>query len=56
MHAGDEEAKRRGVQKSILERAAPPTFDVCVEMIERNKWQVHTDVSAAVDALLAGER
>ncbi len=51
---GDEEARRRGVQKSILERAAPPTFDVAIEMIERGKWKVHLDVSQAVDALLAG--
>lgn len=36
--AGDDEAKRRGVQKSILERAAPPTFDVAVEMLERTKY------------------
>jgi hypothetical protein len=35
---GDEEAKRRGVQKSILERAAPPTFDVAVEMEERGRY------------------
>jgi hypothetical protein len=42
---GDEEAKRRGVQKSVLERAAPPTFDVAVEMIERGKWKVHLDVA-----------
>lgn len=52
---GDEAAKRRGVQKSVLERAAPPTFDVCVEMIERHRWRVHEDVGAAVDAILAGE-
>lgn len=45
MTLGDEEAKRRGVQKSVLERAAPPTFDVAVEMIERNKWKVHLDVA-----------
>ena len=51
---GDEEAKRRGVQKSILERAAPPTFDVAVEMEERGRWRVHLDVAAAVDSLLAG--
>ncbi len=51
---GDEEAKRRGVQKSILERAAPPTFDVAVEMEERGRWRVHLDVAAAVDTLLAG--
>ncbi|KAF6260855.1 hypothetical protein COO60DRAFT_1294161 [Scenedesmus sp. NREL 46B-D3] len=52
---GDDEAKRRGVQKSILERAAPPTFDVAVEMLERTKWHVYADVAAAVDALLAGQ-
>jgi hypothetical protein len=52
--AGDDEAKRRGVQKSILERGAPPTFDVAVEMLERHKWLVHADVGAAVDNLLAG--
>ncbi|KAG2434063.1 hypothetical protein HXX76_007791 [Chlamydomonas incerta] len=51
---GDEEAKRRGVQKSILERAAPPTFDVCIEMLERTKWRVHMDVGQAVDMVLAG--
>eukprot|EP00879_Flechtneria_rotunda_P010046 GHRR01010504.1.p1 GENE.GHRR01010504.1~~GHRR01010504.1.p1 ORF type:complete len:561 (+),score=231.07 GHRR01010504.1:1227-2909(+) len=51
---GDDEAKRRGVQKSILERAAPPTFDVAVEMLERHRWHVYADVAAAVDALLSG--
>lgn len=51
---GDEEAKRRGVQKSILERAGPPTFDVAIEMLERNKWKIHADVAAAVDNILAG--
>jgi hypothetical protein len=43
------------VQKSILERAAPPTFDVAVEMLERARWCVYTDVAAAVDALLGGQ-
>ena len=51
---GDEAAKRRGVQKSVLERAAPPTFDVCVEMVERHRWRVHPDVGSAVDSILAG--
>lgn len=51
---GDDAAKRRGVQKSILERAGPPTFDVCVEMIDRHRWRVHPDVGLAVDAILAG--
>lgn len=43
------------MQKSILERAAPPTFDVAVEMLERHKWHVYADVAAAVDSLLAGQ-
>ncbi len=51
---GDEEARRRGTQKSILERKAPPTFDVIVEI--QNWWKValHEDVAATVDALLRG--
>lgn len=52
---GDEEARRRGVQKSVLERAAPPTFDVAIEIIERGRWRVHTDVGEAVDQLLRGQ-
>lgn len=50
---GDDEARRRGVQKSILERAGPPTFDVCIEMLERCKWRVHLDVGQ-VGAVGAG--
>ncbi len=52
---GDEEAKRRGTQKSVLERKAPPTFDVVVEQQERLRVLLHADVAAAVDALLRGE-
>jgi stage III sporulation protein SpoIIIAA len=50
----DEEARRRGTQKSILERKAPPTFDVVVEIRDRNRLVVHHDVAAAVDAILRG--
>lgn len=50
----DEEARRRGTQKSILERKAPPTFDILVEIQDRNKVAVHHDVGAAVDSLLRG--
>jgi stage III sporulation protein SpoIIIAA len=50
----DEEARRRGTQKSILERKAPPTFSVLVEIQERNRLAVHHDVADAVDALLRG--
>jgi hypothetical protein len=49
---GDEEARRRHTQKSILERKAPPTFDIVVEIQERDKVIVHPDVAEAVDAIL----
>ena len=48
----DEEARRRGTQKSVLERKAPPTFDVVIEIADRDTLNVHHDVSTAVDALL----
>jgi stage III sporulation protein SpoIIIAA len=50
----DEEARRRGTQKSILERKAPPTFDVVVEIQDRQRLAVHHNVAAAVDAILRG--
>ena len=50
----DEEARRRGTQKTVLERRAPPTFDILVEIQERDRLTVHHDVSASVDALLRG--
>ncbi len=50
----DEEARRRGTQKSILERKAPPTFDVVIEIQERHRLAVHHEVADAVDALLRG--
>jgi hypothetical protein len=50
----DEEARRRGTQKTVLERRSPPTFDILVEIQTRDSIAVHLDVSAAVDALLRG--
>lgn len=50
----DEEARRRGTQKSILERKAPPTFGVMVEIVSRDEVRVHLDVAATVDAILRG--
>lgn len=50
----DEEARRRGTQKTVLERRAPPTFNVLVEIQDRNRIAVQNDVSAAVDSLLRG--
>ena len=51
---GDEEARRRGTQKTVLERKAPPTFDV---LVEQENWQqvtLHRDVASAVDEILRG--
>ncbi len=52
---GDEEARRRGTHKSILERKAPPTFDVVVEIQSWERVAIHPDVAAAVDAMLRGQ-
>ncbi len=51
----DEEARRRGTQKSILERKAPPTFTVMVELRSRDEVAVYMDVAAMVDATLRGQ-
>ncbi|MGG6294313.1 R3H domain-containing nucleic acid-binding protein [Leptolyngbya sp. AN02str] len=53
---GDDEARRRGSQKSVLERKAPPTFDIAIEMLERQKWVVHEDVAVTIDMLLRGKQ
>ena len=50
----DEEARRRGTQKTVLERRAPPTFDVLVEIQTRDRFAVHSDITTSVDALLRG--
>ncbi len=52
---GDEEARRRRTQKSVLERKAPPTFDVIVEIQDRERVVVHSDVAETVDAMLRGD-
>jgi stage III sporulation protein SpoIIIAA len=51
----DEEARRRGTQKTVLERRAPPTFDVLIELQDRRRLLVHNDVTTSVDAMLRGE-
>jgi stage III sporulation protein SpoIIIAA len=50
----DEEARRRGTQKTILERRAPPTFDVLIEIQDRQRLLIHHSVAESVDALLRG--
>jgi stage III sporulation protein SpoIIIAA len=52
---GDEEARRRRTQKSVLERKAPPTFDVIVEIQDRDRVLSHADVAETVDAMLRGD-
>ena len=52
---GDEEARRRRSQKSVLERKAPPTFDCVIEIQDRDRVIVHADVAETVDALLRGD-
>jgi len=52
---GDEEVKRRGTQKSLLERTSPPTFDIVVEIQDWDKVAIHPDVGQAVDASLRGQ-
>jgi stage III sporulation protein SpoIIIAA len=51
----DEEARRRGTQKTVLERRAPPTFDVLIEIQNRQQLLVHRDVTTSVDAMLRGQ-
>ena len=50
----DEEARRRGTRKTVLERKAPPTFDVVVEIHERDRLAIHKNVAEVIDALLRG--
>jgi stage III sporulation protein SpoIIIAA len=50
----DEEARRRGTQKTVLERRSPPTFDMLIEIQTRDRLAVHLDVGDSVDALLRG--
>ncbi len=50
----DEEARRRGSQKTVLERKAPPTFDVVIEIQEKDRLAVHHNVAHVVDRFLRG--
>ncbi len=50
----DDEARRRGTQKTVLERKAPPTFDVVIELVDFDRLAVHHDVQKTVDLLLRG--
>jgi stage III sporulation protein SpoIIIAA len=50
----DDEARRRGTQKTVLERRSPPTFDVLVEIQTRDRLVVHDDIAESIDSLLRG--
>lgn len=51
---GDEEARRRGTQKTVLERKAPPTFDVVIEIQDKNTLVIHERVGDVIDHMLRG--
>ena len=53
---GDEEARKRGTQKTVLERKAPPTFDVIIEILEVDRLAIHHDVAKVVDKFLRGQQ
>lgn len=53
---GDDEARRRGTQKTVLERKAPPTFDTLVEIRNRDEFSVFHDTGSVVDAFLRGRK
>src|SRR5256884_8741528 len=50
----DEEARRRGTQKSVLERKAPPTFDVLIEIQDRDRMAINQPLADVVDLALRG--
>jgi stage III sporulation protein SpoIIIAA len=50
----DEEARRRRTQKTVLERKAPPTFDILVEIRDRDRFAIYPEISVVVDRYLAG--
>lgn len=50
----DDEAKRRGTQKSILERKAYPAFEIIIEINHQNSWTIHENVNKSVDLFLRG--
>jgi stage III sporulation protein SpoIIIAA len=52
----DEEARRRRTQKSVLERRSPPTFDVVIEIQDKDTFVIHDDVATVVDLLLRDEK
>ncbi len=51
---GDDEARRRSTQKTVLEREKQPTFDIVIEILDRNTLAVYKDTAEAVDYILRG--
>jgi len=52
----DEEARRRGTQKTVLERKSLPAFQVAIELNDKNFWTIHERVEDSVDSLLQGQQ
>ena len=53
---GDEEARRRGTQKTVLERKAPPTFEIVIELLNKDALAIHRDLEDTVDQMLRGRQ
>jgi stage III sporulation protein SpoIIIAA len=51
----DDEAKRRGTQKTILERKSYPAFEIVIEINQQNSWTIHEDVKLSIDSFLRGD-
>jgi stage III sporulation protein AA len=51
---GDEQAKRRRTQKTVLERKGPPTFDVLIEIRDKESLVIHQNLAEVVDMILRG--
>jgi stage III sporulation protein SpoIIIAA len=52
----DDEARRRGTQKTVLERKSLPAFQVAIELNDKNFWTIHERVEDSVDSLLQGQQ
>lgn len=52
----DDEARRRGTQKAILERKALPTFDIIIEIRDMYTLAIYKDAAGTVDKILQGRK
>lgn len=50
----DDEARRRGTQKTVLERKTLPAFQVAIELNDKNFWTIHETLEDSIDNFLQG--